>query len=60
MLIEISLYSKVVRDWSYNKVYSFSFNLPVVFNPNRLERHLLSAKEVFYAHLSLLGNFPSL
>lgn len=31
MLIEISRYSKVVRDWSYNKVYSFSFNLPVVF-----------------------------
>lgn len=44
-------------------MYSFSFNLPVVFSPNRLERHLLSAREAFYVpvYLSLfVGNLPSL
>ena len=42
-------------------MYSFSFNLPGVFSPNRLERHLLSAREAFYVYLSVfVGNLPSL
>jgi len=42
-------------------VYSFSFTLPVVFSPDLLERHLLSAREAFYVYLSLfVGNLPSL
>ena len=42
-------------------MYSFSSNLPVVFSPNRLERHLLSAREAFYVYLCLfVGNLPSL
>ena len=42
-------------------MYSFPFNLPVVLSPNRLERHLLGAREAFYVYLSLsVGNLSSL